>query len=118
MIKPIKTEEQYEQALEQIYDLLQISPLPQTEKGDELELLVTLVEAYEAVYYPMSASDPVAYLQNKMTQNGLKQVDLVPFIGDKAMVSKVLNRKRELTLPMIRKLSKGLNIPITRLVGN
>lgn len=117
MIKPIKTEEQYEEALERIYHLLQTDPQPNSEAGDELELMVTLVEAYEAVHYPMSASDPVAYLQNKMLQNGLKQVDLIPFIGDKALVSKVLNRKRELTLSMIRKLSKGLNIPISRLVG-
>ena len=52
-----------------------------------------------------------------MLQNGLKQVDLIPFIGDKTMVSKVLNRKRELTLSMIKRLSKGLNIPISRLAG-
>lgn len=117
IIRPIKTEEQYEEALERVYNLLQINPQPNTETGDELELLVTLIEAYENVHYPMSASDPVGYLQNKMIQNGLKQVDLVPFIGDKTMVSKVLNRKRELTLSMIKRLSKGLNIPISRLAG-
>ncbi|HAK80413.1 HTH-type transcriptional regulator/antitoxin HigA [Runella defluvii] len=118
MIKPIKTEEQYEEALERVYHLLQTEPQPQTEKGDELELLVTLIESYEAIHYPMSASDPVAYLKNKMAQNGLKQIDLIPFIGDKAMVSKVLNKKRELTLSMIKRLSKGLNIPATRLIGH
>lgn len=117
IIKPIKTEDQYEEALERIYNLLQTHPKPNSESGDELELMVTLVEAYEDIHYPMSASDPIAYLQNKMRQNGLKQVDLVPFIGDKTMVSKVLNRKRELTLSMIKRLSKGLKIPISRLAG-
>lgn len=117
IIKPIKTEEQYEEALERIYHLLQTHPQPNSEAGDELELIVTLVEAYEAVHYPMSASDPIAYLQNKMLQNGLKQVDLIPFIGDKTLVSKVLNRKRELTLSMVKRLSKGLNIPVSRLAG-
>jgi HTH-type transcriptional regulator / antitoxin HigA len=118
MIKPIKTEEQYEETLERIYHLLQIHPQPQTEKGDELEVLVTLVESYEAIHYPMSTSDPIAYLKNKIAQNGLKQMDLIPFIGDKTMVSKVLNKKRELTLSMIKRLSKGLNIPVARLIGH
>ncbi|MFD2574176.1 type II toxin-antitoxin system HigA family antitoxin [Spirosoma soli] len=117
MIKVIRTEAQYDDALERVYELLQLHPALNTPEGDELDLLVTLVEAYEAVHYPMTASDPVRYLKNKMQQLGLHQSDLVPFIGDKTQVSKVLNHKRDLTLPMIKRLSKGLNIPIQRLVG-
>ena len=117
MTKVIRTEVQYDAALERVYALLQNSPLPDTPEGDELDLLVTLIEAYEAVHYPMTASDPVIYLKNKMQQLGLHQSDLVPFIGDKTQVSKVLNHKRDLTLSMIKRLSKGLNIPIQRLVG-
>ncbi|CAN5416954.1 helix-turn-helix domain-containing protein [soil metagenome] len=117
MTKVIRTEAQYEDALEQVYELLQKHPSLNTAEGDELDLLVTLIEAYEAVHYPMAASDPINYLKNKMQQLGLHQSDLVPFIGDKTQVSKVLNHKRDLTLPMIKRLSKGLNIPIQRLVG-
>ncbi len=118
MTKVIRTEEQYEDALERIYALLQESPKTDTPEGDELDLLATLAEAYEAVQYPMSASDPVAYLKSKMKQHSLSQTDLIPYIGDKTQVSKVMNRKRELTLSMIKKISSGLNIPLVRLIGN
>ena len=64
-----------------------------------------------------STADPVTYLKSKMEQLGLKQHDLIPFIGDKTQVSKVLNRKRDLTLPMVKRLSRGLNIPLYRLTG-
>ena len=117
MIKVIRTETQYEDALERVYQLLQTNPAIDTPEGDELDLVVTLIETYEAVHYPMNASDPVAYLKSKMLQLGLQQSDLIPFIGDKTQVSKILNHKRDLTLPMIKRLSRGLNIPIQRLVG-
>lgn len=117
MTKVIRTENQYDDALERVYELMHTRPALNSPVGDELDLLVTLIEAYELVQYPMTASDPVDYLRNKMHQMGLSQTDLVPFIGNKAQVSRVLNHKRDLTLPMIRRLSKGLNIPIQRLVG-
>ncbi len=117
MTKVIRTETQYDDALERVYELLQNHPALNTPDGDELDLLVTLIEAYEAVYYPMAASDPVVYLKNKMNQLGMHQSDLIPFIGDKTQVSKILNHKRDLTLPMIKRLSKGLNIPIQRLIN-
>ena len=117
MTKVIRTEGQYDEALERVYELLQLHPLLNSSEGDELDLLVTLIEAYESVHYPMTASNPVAYLKSKMQQLGLHQSDLVPFIADHTQVSKVLNHKRDLTLPMIKRLSKGLNIPIQRLVG-
>jgi len=118
MIKVIRTEEQYENALARIYAILQESPEPETPAGDELDVLVMLAEAYESVHYPMSASDPVAYLKSKMQQRNLSQTDLIPYIGDKTQVSKVMNRRRELTLSMIKKISRGLDIPIVRLIGN
>ena len=118
MSKVIRNEAQYDDALERVYELLQSRPTPNSPEGDELDLLVTLIEAYEAVHHPMTTSDPVAYLKARMQQMGLRQADLIPFIGDKTQVSKVLNHKRDLTLPMIKRLSKGLNIPIQRLVGN
>lgn len=117
MNKVIRTEAKYDDALEQVYALMQQHPAANTPEGDELDVLVTLIEAYETVYHPITASDPVFYLKNKMAQLGLKQHDLIPFIGDKTQVSKVLNHKRDLTLPMIKRLSQGLNIPIQRLVG-
>ena len=117
MVRPIRTESQYDDALERVYDLMQGQPAAGTPEGNELDLLVTLIDAYEAVHHPMTASDPVAYLKSRMAQLGLKQHVLIPFIGDKTQVSKVLNHKRDLTLPMIKRLSQGLNIPIQRLMG-
>ena len=116
-IKPIRTEEQYDDMLERIFHLMKTKPALHSSEGDELDLLVTLAEAWEAIHYPMTASNPVAFLKSRMAQSGIKQADLIPFIGDKTQVSKVLNGKRELTLPMIKRLSKGLHIPIGRLVG-
>lgn len=117
MIHIIRSEVQYDDALERVYELMQLKPARQSSVGNELDLLVTLIEVYEAVHHPMTASDPVSYLKNKMHQLGMNQTDLIPFIGNKAQVSRVLNHKRDLTLPMIKRLSKGLNIPIQRLVG-
>jgi HTH-type transcriptional regulator/antitoxin HigA len=112
-----RTEVQYDDALERAYELMQQHPAVNSPEGDELDVLVTLIEAYETVHYPMTASDPVAYLKQRMAQMGLKQHDLIPFIGDKTQLSKALNHKRDLTLPMIKRLSSGLNIPIQRLTG-
>lgn len=117
IVKPIRTESDYDDALGRVYDLLQTKPALNSPEGDELDLLVTLIEAYEAIHFPMTASDPAAYLRQKMAQLGLKQADLTEFIGEKTQVSKILNGKRDLTLPMIKRLSRGLHIPIERLVG-
>lgn len=117
MSKVIRTESQYDDALERVYALMQTYPGLNTPDGDELDLLVTLIETYETVHHPMTASDTVTYLKAKMQQMGLNQTDLIPFIGDKTQVSKIMNHKRDLTLPMIKRISKGLNIPIQRLIG-
>jgi HTH-type transcriptional regulator/antitoxin HigA len=105
----IKTEEQYRAALARIEKIFDAKP--GTPKGDELELLVLLVETYEDKAYPIDLPDPIAALRFRMEQAGLQPTDLVPYIGSKSKVSEVLNGQRRLSLTMIRKLVTGLNFP-------
>jgi HTH-type transcriptional regulator / antitoxin HigA len=112
----IISEKYHQMALNKVYALMKNKPEKNSVEGQELEMLITLIEAYEEIHVPMQASDPIAYLQYKMEQDNLKQRDLIPFIGDKTKVSKVMNRKQELTVLMIAKLSKGLNIPANFLI--
>jgi HTH-type transcriptional regulator / antitoxin HigA len=114
----IENEKYYTMALSRVRNLMKAKPEKTSAEGQELEMLITLIEAYEEVHVPMQASDPIAYLQYKMEQDNLKQRDLIPFIGDKTKVSKVLNRKQELTVLMIKRLSKGLNIPVNFLIAS
>ena len=113
-IKPIKTAEDHQRALARIDDLWDAEP--NTEAADELDILVTLVEAYEEAKYKIDAPDPVEAIKFRMEQEGLRDSDLVPFLGQRSRVSEVLNRKRRLTLPMIRRLHSGLHIPLECLV--
>jgi len=112
----LKNELNYKNALLRISELMKMQPEIGTKEGNELDMLATLVEAYEAVHIPMQPSDPIAFLKYKMEVDNIKQKDLIPFIGDKTKVSKVLNYRQELTVTMIRKLSKGLSIPINLLI--
>src|SRR4030067_74383 len=107
--KVIKTEEDYHFALDRIDKLMDARP--GTPEFDELELLSTLVEIYEDKNYPINMRDPVSAIKFRMEQLGLNQQDLVAFMGSRSKVSEILNRKRTLTLSMIRALSKGLGIP-------
>ena len=116
MMDNINNEKYHKMALNKVRALLKLNPAKDSADGQELEMLITLVEAYEDVHVPMQASDPRAYLAFRMEQDNLKQVDLIPFIGDKTKVSKVMNRKQELSVSMIRRLSKGLNIPLNFLI--
>ena len=84
---------------------------------DELELLATLVELYEAEVYPIPSPDPIDAIRFRMEQQELKQKDLIPFLGSKSKVSEVLSRKRSLSISMIRKLHEGLGIPVEVLLG-
>lgn len=108
MNRLIKTEDDYEKALARI-EVLMDAELD-TPEIDELELLTALVEMYEDLHYPMDLPDPVDAIKFRMDQMGFNQKDLVPFIGNKSKVSEVLNRKRPLTLAMMRALNKGLGI--------
>jgi HTH-type transcriptional regulator / antitoxin HigA len=107
--KVIKTEAEYQAALarvEQIFDAR-----PGTPKGDELELMLLLVETYEDKAYPIDPPDPIAALRFRMEQVGMKPKDLIAYIGSKSKVSEVLNGRRPLSLTMIRKLVAGLHLP-------
>ena len=113
-IKPIKTETDYETTLGRIGELM--GAQLDTPEGDELDVLTTLVEHYEAQHYPIEAPNPIEAIRFRMEQYGLQDKDLVPYFGRSGRVSEVLNYKRKLTLTMIRKLHSGLNIPTESLV--
>ncbi len=108
-IRPIRTKADYRAALKEAERLWDAEP--GTAEGDRVDVLVTLIEAYEAKHYPIAAPDPIAAIEFMLEQKGLKRRDLEPAIGSRGRVSEVLNRKRPLTLPMVRALSKLLQIP-------
>jgi HTH-type transcriptional regulator/antitoxin HigA len=113
-IKPIKTEKDYNAALKEIEKLSDADP--GTEEGDHLEILSTLVEAYEDEHYNIPAPDPIEAINYFMESRGLKRADIEPYIGSRARVSEILNRRRPLTLSMIQRLHIGLGIPAEMLV--
>ena len=113
-IKPIKTEQDYQEALDRlevIFDAKKGSP-----EGDELEILGLLIEKYVSVHFPIDLPDPIEAIKFRMEQMGYTQSDLVKIIGLKSRVSEILNKKRKLTLEMIRKIHVALNIPTEILV--
>ena len=114
-IKLIKTEADYDEALNIVASLME-SPSLSEEKSDYLDILVTLIEAYETVKHPIPAPDPICYLEFIMEQQNLSRKDLEPFIGRRGRVAEILNRVRPLTIAMIRKLHKGLGIPADILI--
>lgn len=113
-IRPIRTESDYRTALAEVERLWNAEP--GTPNGDRVEVLSTLIEAYEAFHHPIAAPDPIAAVLFMMEQRGLSRRDLEPAIGSRGRVSEVLNRKRPLTLPMVRALSALLRIPTDVLV--
>ncbi len=113
-IAPIKTRQDYRRALKEIEGLMRAKR--DTPDGDRLDVLVTLVEAWERKHYPLDLPDPVEAIKYHMEQNGLAPRDLIPFIGSRNRVHEVLNRTRPLTLKMIRKLHDGLGIPAESLI--
>jgi len=115
-IRPIKTNEDYEIALNRVSGLMDAKR--GTPQGDELDILATLVDAYENQRFPIGAPDPVAAILFRMEQLGYNRRDLEPFIGTRARVSEVLNRKRGLSIRQIRQLHTGLNIPLENLIGS
>jgi HTH-type transcriptional regulator/antitoxin HigA len=113
-IKPIRTKADYRKALKAIESLM--SAMPNTPQGEKLDVLVTLVEAYERKHFPMDLPDPVAAIKYAMEEKGLTAADLEPMIGKRNRVYEVLNRKRGLTMAMIWKLHRGLGIPAEALI--
>ena len=115
-IQPIKTEMDYEKALERVDVLMEMDPNVGTPESDELEILALLIEKYEEKYWAIATPDPIEAIKYRMEELGLKQKDLVPMIGSKSKVSEVLNRKIGLSLSMIAQLSARLHIPLEVLV--
>lgn len=113
-ISPIRNEEDYQKALkrlEVIFDAMR-----GTKQGDELEILAILIDNYENENFPIEMPDPISAIKFRMEQMGLKQKDLVEMVGFKSRVSEVMNKKRKLTLEMIRKLNTNLRIPTEILI--
>ena len=108
-IRPIKTEQDYNSSISRIEELW--GAKKDTPEGDELDLLVTLVESYEMNHYPIAPPDPIDAIKFRMEQMGMTKTDMVKYLGSQSRVSEILNKKRSLTLKMIKSLYKGLNIP-------
>lgn len=113
-IKPIKTESDYQMTLKRLEELFD-APVGTTE-SDEANVLGLLIDEYEKINYPIDAPDPIEAIKIRMEELQLKQVDLVTEIGGKSRVSEILNRKRRLTVEMIRKLTKRLNLSASILI--
>lgn len=113
-IAPLKTKRDYRRSLKEIEGLM--SAKRNSPEGDRLDVLVTLVEAFEAKHYPIDLPDPVEAIKYHMEQKGLTARDLTRFIGSRNRVYEVLNRKRPLTLRMVWRLHKGLGIPAESLI--
>lgn len=113
-IKPIRNETDYYQALEEIENLLDVPS--EARDGDKLEVLLTLVDAYEEMTDPILPPDPIDAILHYLESQNLSIHDLEPYIGDQERVTSVLERKRPLTLDMIRKLRAGLGIPADVLI--
>ena len=114
-IQPIKTEKDYQTALRTVEQLWEAKP--DTPEGDRLDVLITLIDAYEAVHHPIYPPDPVAAIKFHMDQNELTRADLEKYIGTRARVSEVMNGRRGLSIEMIRSLNEGLGIPLESLVA-
>ena len=114
-IRPIRNSSDHETALKRIQTLM--SAQSGTAEGDELDVLATLVDAYEREQISIHSPDPVDAIKFRMEQMGLSRKDLEPYIGSRARVSEVLNKRRGLSLAMIRSLHQNLDIPLDALIG-
>jgi HTH-type transcriptional regulator/antitoxin HigA len=115
-IHPIRTEADYQAALQLVAPYFDDEPELESEAGAHFEAMVTLIEAYEAKHYPIDPPDPVEAIKFRMEQQGLKPKDLEPMIGRRNGVYEVLNGKRKLTMAMVWKLHTGLGIPAESLI--
>jgi len=115
-IEPIRTKRNYRDALRRIESLLDAAP--GSPEADALDIMATLISAYEDQHFPIAAPDPVAAILFRMEQLGLNRADLEPYLGSSGRVSEILSGKRGLSLAMIRKLHNGLRIPLENLVSD
>jgi HTH-type transcriptional regulator / antitoxin HigA len=116
MLKPIKTADQYEVSLVRIYDLMQQEIKEDTKESDELEILSILVKEYELEHHPVPAPNPLEAIKFRMDQLGLSEKQLSEILGYRSRKSEILSGKRKLSLSMIRRLNKILNIPADILI--
>jgi HTH-type transcriptional regulator/antitoxin HigA len=114
-IAPIKTARDYTRTLRRIEQLM--DAMPGTKNGDELDVLTTLVEAYEAKHHAIYPPDPIEAITFRMDQLGMTRKDLEAMLGGRGRVSEILSRKRGLSLEMIRRLHRKLHIPLESLIG-
>ena len=113
-IRPIKTEKDYDLALERVNTLFDAKP--NTNEGDELDILVTLIKKYEQIHYPIPEPDPIEAIKFMMEQNGLTDVDLGVILNSRSRVTELFKRKRALTIRQIRLLTENLHIPASTLI--
>lgn len=114
-VKLIKTEHEYNEALSRIDELFDVTP--ESKDFDEVELLIALVELYEQQHYKIESPDPIEAIKFRMEQMEVKRIDMTKYFGTRGRVSEILNRKRELTLTMIKKLHKEFGIPAESLLA-
>ena len=114
LVRPLRTEADYHAALAEIDQLFDAEP--ETPEDARLEILLTLVQAYEETHYPMDMPDPIAMIEHVLDAQGLTRSDLEPYIGPRQRVWEIMEKRRRLTLPMIRRLAAGLNMPTDVLV--
>lgn len=115
-IKPIKTEKDYQLMLSRLDELFD-APIG-TKESDEADIIALMIEEYEKKHYSIEAPDPIEAIKIRMEEMQLKQVDMIPIIGGKSRVSEILNKKRKLTIEMIRKLTKYLNLSASVLIND
>ena len=114
-IKPIRSDDDLRAAFKRLEPIFQAQE--GTPEADEMDVLVTLIEAYEHRHFPIGPADPVEAIKFRMEQQGLTPKDLVPYIGSSGRVSEVLSRKRRLSLQMVKRLHTGLHIPYESLLA-
>ncbi|CAH0998889.1 hypothetical protein LEM8419_00201 [Neolewinella maritima] len=113
-VKPIRNEQEYDTALARLDEIFDAPS--NTAAGDEAEVLTLIIESYEAKHHPIAPPDPIETIRLRMDERNIKQKDLIGIIGGKSRVSEVLNRKKRLTLDMIRRLHDALDLPVEVLV--
>lgn len=116
MLKPIKTEDQYNDALARVYELMQLEIAENTPESDELEILSILVKEYEIEHYPIPSPNPLAAIKFRLDQMGLSEKELGEILGYRSRKSEILSGKRKLSLAMIRRLNEVLHIPAEVLI--
>lgn len=116
MLKPIKTEEQYNDALARVYELMQTDVKDGSAASDELEVLSILIKEYELVHYPILSPNPLEAIKFRLDQMGISEKELGDILGYRSRKSEILSGKRKLSLAMIRKLNEILHIPAEVLI--